>query len=176
MSSEEAVAMRGEPSCDLLERQAGGVGGEQGVRSQMRHDASQERRFYLQVFSHGLDNPVAPGEPGQIVLEVAGGDERGKRRLVEGSRFGLGQGGERSLRQTVLIALSGWNKIEEQRGDSGVCQVSGDAGAHGAGSQHGGAADEKQCGGAGKRTGRAGSGSYNRGSRTHTVSPLGGLG
>ena len=173
MSSEEAVAMRGEPGCDLLERQAGGVGGEQGVRCQMRHDAGQERRFYLQVFGHGLDDPIASSEPGQVVLEVAGGDERGERRLVEGSRFGLGQGGERGFRQAVLIALAGWNEIEEERGDACVRQVRGDAGAHGTGAQDGGAADEKRRSDNRKRTGRAGSGSYRRGSRTHAGSPLG---
>jgi hypothetical protein len=40
MRSEEAVAMPGESGGDLLDRQAGGVGGEQGLGGQMRHNAA----------------------------------------------------------------------------------------------------------------------------------------
>ena len=42
MRAEEAVAMAGEARGDLADRQAGGVGGEQGMGRKMRHDASQQ--------------------------------------------------------------------------------------------------------------------------------------
>ena len=55
--------------------QAGGVGGKQRVRGEMRHDAREQRRFDFKIFGDGFNDPVAFREAGQIFVEVAGGDE-----------------------------------------------------------------------------------------------------
>ena len=64
---------------DLRDGQAGGVGGEDGLGREMGQDAGQKRRFDVEIFGDGFDDPIALGEFGQVVVEVAGGDERGVR-------------------------------------------------------------------------------------------------
>ena len=75
----------------------------------------------------------------QIVFEVADGDQPGQRRLEE--RRGLGfhrsfqsGGGDAVARGAVGV---GRNDVEQIRGHTGVGQVRGDAGAHGARAQNG---------------------------------------
>ena len=65
----------------LADGQAGGVGGEQRLRAEMRKNASQQRGFDFEIFGDGFNDPIALGEFGQVVVEVAGSDEAGKRRL-----------------------------------------------------------------------------------------------
>ena len=65
-----------------------------GVRGEMGNDAGQQGGFDGEIFGDGLDDPVALGEFGQIVVEVAGSDERGARGFIEGSGFGFGEGVE----------------------------------------------------------------------------------
>jgi hypothetical protein len=59
-----------------------------------------------------------------------------------------------------------WRKIEQKNGDSGVGQMSGNAGAHGSSAEYGGAANKERIGSDFK------SGSCGRGSGAHTGSPL----
>ena len=59
-----------------------------------------------------------------------------------------------------------WSEVEEERGDSGVGQMSGDAGAHGSGAENGGVANEQRFG-ADERSGSCG-----RGGSAHAGSPL----
>ena len=92
--AEEAVSDRRECGGDLRDGQAGGVGGEKRVRSEVRKDAGKQRGFDFEIFGDGFDDPVALGEFGQIVVEGAGGDERGERRLKKGGGLGFGEGGE----------------------------------------------------------------------------------
>ncbi len=44
-------------------------------------------------FRDGFNDPVALREQGQIVVEVAGGDERGECGIEEGGGFGFGESG-----------------------------------------------------------------------------------
>jgi hypothetical protein len=141
MRCEETVAVRGKAGGDLADRQAGGIGGEHGMRGQVRHNAVEQGSFDGQIFCHCFDDPVAVGQLGQIVLEVAGSDERGQRGFIECGWFCLGQGGERGLRQAASIAIASRNQVKKERGDSCVGKVSGDARTHGSGAQHGGAAN-----------------------------------
>ena len=76
-----------EAICD--DGQAGGVGGEERVRSEMREDAGEQRGFDFEILGDGFNDPVAAGELGQIVVKVAGSDERGAGWLKEGGRFGF---------------------------------------------------------------------------------------
>ena len=61
----------------MRDGQAGGVGGEQHVRGEMRQDAGEQRGFDFEVFGDGFDDPVAIREFGKIIVEGAGSDERG---------------------------------------------------------------------------------------------------
>ncbi len=74
---------------DLRDGQAGGVGGEERVRGEMRKHAGEQRGFDFEIFGDGFDDPVAVGELGQIVVEVAGSDERGEGGLKEGGGLGF---------------------------------------------------------------------------------------
>ena len=48
------------------------------MRREMRHDAREQRGLDFEIFGDGLDDPIAFGELGQIVVEVARSDERGE--------------------------------------------------------------------------------------------------
>ncbi len=77
----------GECGRDLGDRQAGGVGGEQRIGAEVRGNAGEQRVLDGQVFSDGFDDPVAGGELGEVVVEVAGGDAGGVGGIVEGGGF-----------------------------------------------------------------------------------------
>ena len=53
------------------------------MRGEMRKDASQQRGFDFEIFGDGFNDPVALGELGQIVVEVAGSDEADEGWLKE---------------------------------------------------------------------------------------------
>ncbi len=57
----------------------------------MGQNAGEQRGFDFEILGDGFNDPVAVGELGQIVVEVAGGDERGLRRLIEGRGLGFGE-------------------------------------------------------------------------------------
>jgi hypothetical protein len=86
---EEAFPVRSQPCGDLRNRQAGGVGGKHGMGRKMGHNARQQGRLDGQILGHGLYHPVALGQLRQVVVEVAGRDERGQCWLIEGGRLGL---------------------------------------------------------------------------------------
>ena len=112
----------------------------------MRQDAGQERSFYREVFGDGFNDPVAAGELGQVVVEVAGSDEAGQGGLEEGCRLGLEQRFDGPGSEFVAgERFAGRDDIEQQDGDSGVGQVGGDAGAHCARAEDGGAANEHRA-------------------------------
>ena len=144
---EEALPVRGQPRGDLAHRQSGGIGGEHGMGREMRHNAGQQFRLDSQVLGHSLDHPVACSQFAQVVLKVTCRDERGQRGLIEGGGLGLAECVERGQSKPIARAIAGRNKVEEQRGNSGIGQVGSNAGTHGPGAQHRGAADQKRlCG------------------------------
>ena len=91
MRAEEALAKRGNRRGDARDGQAGGVGGEERVRREVRQDAREQRSFDFEIFGDGFDDPIALGELGQIVVEVAGSDQRGERGLEECGGLGFGE-------------------------------------------------------------------------------------
>ena len=138
--AEEAVSgLDGQCRGDVRYGQAGGVGGEERVRGEMREDAGEQRGFDFEIFGDSFNDPVAPGEFGQVVVEVAGSDERGERGLKEGGGLGFGESVEG---RAAAAPRCLWREIEEEHGDSGVGEMRGDAGAHGSCAEDGGAADE----------------------------------
>ena len=165
VGAEEAVAVTGEAGGDLRNGQAGGIGGEHGVGRKVGCHARQQGRLDVQILRHGFDHPVALGQPGQVVLKVAGGEEGGERRLIEGGRPGFGEGLDGAFGKAAAVAFAGRDKVEQKGGNAGVGQVGGDAAAHGSRAQHGGAAHQQRLGGKG------GSGRCGRGSGAHASSP-----
>ena len=57
--AEEAAANGGNRGGDAGDGQAGSVGGEEGVRSEMRKHAGEERGFDFEIFGDGFDDPIA---------------------------------------------------------------------------------------------------------------------
>ena len=62
---------------DLRQRNAAGVGGDDGAGRAMRDHPVVERALDGEVFGDGFDDPVAVCDLREVVVEVAGGDEAG---------------------------------------------------------------------------------------------------
>ena len=45
---------------------------------QVGHDAFQEGALDFEILGHGFDHPIALAQLGEVVFEVAGGDEGGR--------------------------------------------------------------------------------------------------
>ena len=134
-----AAEVVGEALDDFGDRQAAGVGGDDRSRLADGIDLAQQFALQLEVFDDRLDDPVHLGELLQVVFEVADGDQPLQRRLEEGGRLGLDRsfqagGGDAVAHRTVGV---GRNDVEQVGGNTGIGQVRGDAGAHGARAQDG---------------------------------------
>ncbi len=134
-----AAELVGEAFDDPGHRQPAGVGGDDRARLANGFDAAQQAALDLEVFHHGLDDPVHVSQLLQIVFEVADGDQPGQRRLEKRGRPGLDRsfqsgGGETVAHRTVRI---GRDDVQKVGGNTGIGQVRGDAGAHGARAQNG---------------------------------------
>ena len=93
-----------------------------------------KRSLDLQILGNGFDNPVAIRDFVEVVIEAAGGDQRG--RGVDEERAGaLLDGGLDPL----LRDFPG--QIKQNGGDSRVREVGGDSRAHGAGAEDGNSLD-----------------------------------
>jgi len=109
-------------------------------------DAVEECGLDLKILGDGLDDPVARGHAGQIIVKGAGRDEGGAGLFKEGCRLGFGEGVETSLGQGWLARIL-CGQVKQQGGNAGVGKVSGDARAHGSGAEDGNAADQHGLGG-----------------------------
>ena len=129
-----AAEVVGEAFGDFGDGQSAGVGGDDGSRLADGVNFAEEFTFEVEVFDDGLDDPVNFGELFEIVFEVADGDEAVERGLHEGGGLRLdgsffSGGGDAIARGAVGV---GGNDVEQVRGNTGVGQVRGDAGSHGA--------------------------------------------
>ncbi len=137
----------GDACDDLVDGEAGGVGGGDGAGAAMDADTFEEGALDVEVFGDDLDDPVAVGDEAQVVVEVADSEEAGGVGGVEGGGFGLLEGFEGG--EDDLVALvpggvgggSGRDDVEQDDGEAGVGDVGGDARAHGAGAEDGDLAD-----------------------------------
>ncbi len=75
---------------DLGERNAAGVGGEDGAGGAEGGDALPEGALDFEILGDGLNDPFAASDAAEIVFEVAGSDERfgGVREEGDGALFG----------------------------------------------------------------------------------------
>src|SRR5271163_1883955 len=127
----------GESVGDFVQRNAAGIGRNDGVRLAERFDLVPQATLDFQIFGDGFDDPVAGGYLGKVVFKIAGGDEGSGVvcKKSTGPQFG---GVVNSLeRGGVAIGLVGKNNIEQNGWNAGVGEVGGDPGAHGAGSEDG---------------------------------------
>src|SRR5271169_10214 len=124
----------GEAFGDFGDWQAAGVGGNDGSRLADGVDLAQEFALEVEVFDDGLDDPVHFGEFLEVIFKVADGDQTFQRRLHEGGRFrfhrGFFPGGSDAIARGAVGV--GGDEVEQVRGNTGVGQVRGDAGSHGA--------------------------------------------
>jgi len=132
-----AAEVVGEAFGDRGDGQAAGVGGDDGAGLANGFDLAQKFALEVEVFDDSFDDPVDFGELLEVVFEVADGDQAVERRLHESGGFGLDRSffagsGELVARGTVGVR---GDDVEQVRGNTGVGQVRGDAGAHGARAQ-----------------------------------------
>jgi hypothetical protein len=119
---------------DLRERNAAGVGGDDGAGGPMRNHAIVERAFDGEIFGDGFDDPVAVFDLREVVIEAAGGDQAGG--------FGNEEGGGAAFQRGIEAIARGLGRdVQQQRRNSGVGEMGGDAGTHGPGSEDGNTAD-----------------------------------
>ena len=100
-------------------------------------DFAIERLFDVQAFDHGFDDPIAVGDVGEVVLEIAGRHELGRARRHERSGFRFqhlldGAGGER-----IAVGRALRDDVEQPNRHPGIGELRGDTGAHDAGADHG---------------------------------------
>jgi len=84
-----ASQLHGHAFDDLVDGQAAGVAGDDGVGAAMLLHLVEQRSLDLHVLGDHFDDPVAAGDQGEIVVEVADGDQTCAVVRVEGRGFGL---------------------------------------------------------------------------------------
>ena len=76
MRAQEMLAeLRGETFGDGGQRNAAGVGGEDGARLAVLQHSLDQGALDFEVLGDGFDDPVAVPYLGEVVLEVAWGDQ-----------------------------------------------------------------------------------------------------
>ena len=88
MRAEKAPAnARRHAGCDRRDRQATGVGGENGVRLEVRDDLLEQSLLDGEVLGDGFDHPIAIRQQRQIVVEVTHADACRVRGVVKRRRL-----------------------------------------------------------------------------------------
>ena len=94
----------------------------------------------VEVFDHGFDDPVNLGQLRQVVFEVP---DRDQAFASDGLKKAAGFDFTAASRPAAAMRLRagpigvGRNDVEQVRGNTGIGQVRGDAGSHGARAQDG---------------------------------------
>src|SRR5579859_366957 len=127
---------------DEVDGKAAGVGGDDGAGFAERGDAREEIAFDFEIFGDDFDDPIGFGDAREVVFEIADGNFFGERGSEEGGGAGFFCGVEAGAGDFVAVGgrsagmEAGWNDIEEDAGEAGVGEMSGDARAHGAGAEN----------------------------------------
>ena len=125
-----------------IDRQAGSVRREEGIRADEGQDPGVQVLLPVQALGDGLDDQVAVAQQVEVLV-VVGRDDGGRTILGrQRRRRELAQVGDGLEHDAVAIALLG-GKVEQDRLDTGVDEVGGDLRAHHAGAEHGHLADSK---------------------------------
>ena len=144
MDAAEAVALllrkyRGQ----LVDRQARGVAGEDGVFAQVGRDLAVEVGLPVHAFRNRLDDDVAIGEPVEVLVVVGRFDQVGVVLQRQRARLQLFQVGHRLQHIAVGITLLR-SQFKQQDGDMGIDQVRGNLRTHHAGAEHGNLAHQQR--------------------------------
>jgi len=116
----------------LGERDAAGVGGDDGVFFARRFDFAPEVALQVEVLDDGFDDPVALADQVQVVFEVAGQDEGGPVGAEEAAGPLLERVVDAFERGRIAVGLAGNDDVEQDGGNAGISEVRGDARAHSA--------------------------------------------
>ena len=125
-----------------VDRQAGGVGGDDGVGRNVRRDLAVEIVLPFHLFGDGFDDQVAFGQLLKMLLVVGHVDVGDAALAGEGCRLQLLEAVDGLLDDAVLVAFLG-RQVEQHHRHIGVGEMGGDLGAHDAGTQHRDAADQE---------------------------------
>ena len=77
------------PAATDCDGQAAGVGGEDGAGAAVLRDLCEQGVLDVEVLGYGFDDPVAIGDEGEVVVEVAEGEEARGVGCVEGGGLGF---------------------------------------------------------------------------------------
>ncbi len=122
---------------DLAQWNSAGIRRNNGIRLTESLDFLEQRPFDLEILCDRFDNPVAIGDAAEVVLEVAGSDQRD---------FGIDEKPARALLGSVLDALQRRripirsirdDDVQQNRRNACIGKVRGDSCAHGTGSEDG---------------------------------------
>ena len=105
-----------------------------GLRSAFH--LAPEIALQLQILDHGFDHPVAVADLIEIVLEIAGLNQRDLVISEKSRRPLLGRILDPFKRGRVPIRLAWHNNIQQQRRDARVRKMRRDARTHGSSAQH----------------------------------------
>lgn len=120
----------------LVDRQAGGVGGEDGVLAQVRRHLVVQVHFPVHALGDGFDHQVAVFQQVQVVVVVGGLDVGDHVAAGQRRGFQLLETVNSLQRDAVLVAFLG-RQVEQNGRYLGVHQVGGDLRPHHAGTEHG---------------------------------------
>ena len=120
---------------DAGQGNAAGIGGKNGLGPAHRGNALDQAALNVQIFGHGLNNPVAVAQTVEVVLEVARSDQLGGRlgeerhRTLPGSRLEARQG------SGIPLGLTGNHDVQQVHREPGVGKMGGDTRPHGSRAQ-----------------------------------------
>ena len=124
------------------DRQPRGIGRQNGIGPDHRHNAPIEIVLPIQAFGDRLDDQVAVGEQAQVMFIVGRLDRVGELRQPEGRRAKFSQPCDRAFRDGSRGRA--WRRqIKQHRVDAGIDQMGRDLRAHHARAQHRDSAHQK---------------------------------
>ena len=125
---------------EVTDGNAGGVGGDGRAGLAVLFHLRKHDFLDVQSLDHHFDDPIAVGNAGHVVLEVARGDAAGKGLPVQRARFGLDAGFEETVGGGIARAFLG-GEVEQEHFVARLGEVAGDGAAHHAGSEDGDAVE-----------------------------------
>src|SRR5262245_50662064 len=117
MSAEKIAAkLRRKALGYTRERNAAGVGGEDGVGAPMDVDVLPQRALDIKVLGDSLDYPIAFRNSRQVIVEVARGYQACSSFREESRRLLFTRGVDATLRGQAAVRLIGDDDIEQENG------------------------------------------------------------